>query len=311
MDGPSWEPMHEQILDAVHEVYGRHPGHRALHAKGTLCAGTFVAHRAAAGLTKAAHLQGAEVRVTVRFSNGSGNPEDRDGSQDGRGMATKFYLPDGETTDIVAISRTVFFARTPEDFLGLMEARKPDPETGQPDMEKLGAWLGEHPEAGAAVQEQLAAKPPESYARVAYFSIHAYRFTNADGDERWVRYRWDPDAGEAVISDDEDAAAKSRDYLQEEIRERLAAGPVAFRLFAQLGEEGDDPTDPTVAWPDEREQVELGRLELTGLDDVRERDGDICVFDPMRVVDGIEPSEDRILHARRPSYAVSVNRRTG
>jgi catalase len=309
MEGPSWEPLHERILDAVAEVYGRHPGKRALHAKGTLCAGTFVAEPAAAALTKAAHLQGDEVRVTVRFSNGSGDPEARDGSQDGRGMATKFYLPEGDTTDIVAISRTAFFVRTPEDFLGFMEARRPDPETGQPDMEKLGAWLGDHPEAGPAVQEQLAAKPPESYGRVTYYSIHAYRFTSADGEERWVRYRWEPDAGEADLSDEE-AAEKSRDYLHEEIRERLAEGPVAFRLFAQIGEEGDDPTDPTVAWPDEREQVELGRLELTGLDEVRERDGDICVFDPMRVTDGIEPSEDRILHARRPSYAVSVDRRS-
>src|SRR4051794_16808112 len=122
MEGPGWEPIHEQILDAVSEVYGRHSGRRALHSKGTLAAGTFAADPGATGLTTAPHLQGDEVKATVRFSNGSGNPEQPDNAQDGRGMATKFYLPNGDTTDIVAISRKQFFVRTREDFLAFMQA---------------------------------------------------------------------------------------------------------------------------------------------------------------------------------------------
>jgi hypothetical protein len=31
----------------------------------------------------------------------------------------------------------------------------------------------------------------------------------------------------------------------------------------------------------------------------------------MRVTDGIEPSDDQILHVRRPAYSVSVERRAG
>ena len=42
----------EQAVDAVNEVFGRHPGYRALHAKGTLCKGTFTAMPDAAGLTQ-------------------------------------------------------------------------------------------------------------------------------------------------------------------------------------------------------------------------------------------------------------------
>ena len=40
-----------------------------------------------------------------------------------------------------------------------------------------------------------------------------------------------------------------------------------------------------------------------------EADGPI-VFDPMRLTDGIEPSEDKILAARPPAYSVSIERRT-
>jgi catalase len=66
-----------------------------------------------------------------------------------------------------------------------------------------------------------------------------------------------------------------------------------------------------VAWPGSREQVVAGRLELTGPEQEREQGGDVLVFDPTRVVDGIELSEDPILRFRRRAYAVSVERRSG
>lgn len=302
--------LEEQIVDAIQDVGGRHEGQRAVHAKGTLCAATFTPADGAAEVCRAAHFQDGEVRAHVRFSNGSGDPKGRDAAQDGRGIGVKLYLPDGTTTDIVALSRRQFFVRTPEDFLEFTRARKPDPQTGQPDMEKLGAFLGAHPEAGPAVQEQLQSKPPVSYANVAFNGIHAFRLTAPDGTQRWVRYRLQPAAGEAVLSDEE-AAERDRDYLQQDIAQRLEQGPVVFTLFAVVAQDGDPLEDPTLAWPADRESIELGRLELTGIATDRERDGDILVMDPTRVTDGIEPSADPILHARADVYAESVYRRSG
>jgi catalase len=86
---------------------------------------------------------------------------------------------------------------------------------------------------------------------------------------------------------------------------------VRWRLTARLAADDDAIDDPTVPWPDDRETVELGTLELTGLDTSRERDGDVLVFDPTRVTDGIELSGDQILRFRPEAYAVSVFRRTG
>jgi catalase len=302
----------EQLVDAINDVSGRHPGYRAAHAKGTLCAGTFTPSAAARELTRAAHMQGPPVRVTVRFSNGSGDPGAPDGERrDGRGMAIKFYLPDGGTTDIVSITIPVFFVRTPEDFLGFTRARKEDPETGEIDMEKVGAFLAEHPETAAALQLILPTfVPPRSYGTCAFNSLHAFQLVDGPGDGRFVRYRLEPEAGVQTVPEDEiDALAP--DYLQDEIRERLEREPVRFRLLARLAEEGDPLDDPTVAWPDERELVELGTIELTGLDTSREVGDDVLVFDPTRVTDGIELSDDRILRVRGPAYSVSVERRTG
>jgi catalase len=303
--------LEEQIVDAIQDVGGRHEGHRAVHAKGTLCAATFTPTPEAAEICRAAHFAGGPVRAHVRFSNGSGDPRGRDAAQDGRGIGVKLYLDDGTTTDIVGISRRQFFVRTPEDFLEFTRARKPDPETGEPDMEKLGAFLGAHPEAGPAVQEQLLSKPPVSYATTEFNGLHAFRYTAPDGTRRWVRWHLEPSAGVQVVEDDEAAAALDRDYLQHEIAERLAGGPVVFDLVVAVARDGDPIDDPTLAWPDDRETVELGRLEVTGLAADRERDGDVLVFDPMRVTDGIEPSADPILHARADVYAESVFRRSG
>jgi catalase len=295
----------EQAVDAINDIFGRHPGHRAAHAKGTLLAGTFTPSNS--GLTRAGHMQDEPVRVTARVSNGSGDPGTPDHEREGRGLAVKFYLPDGTRTDVVCLSLPCFLARTPEDFIEFTRARRPDPQTGQPDMEKLGAYLSAHPEALPAIQATLGADPPESYATVAYNSIHAFRWTAADGSSRFVRYRFEPEAGERMISDEE-AKQRGPDYLQEEIAGREVA---AFRMLVVIAGDGDPVDDSTAAWPDERERVEVGRLELAGPDAERERGGDILVFDPTRVTDGIELSGDPILRFRPEAYSASVVRRSG
>jgi catalase len=289
----------EEIVDAINDLSGVHPGHRAAHSKGTLLTGTFTPNGTGASLTTASHMDGDPVKVTARFSNGGGDPNVPDYAREGRGMAVKFYLADGEKTDIVALSMPCFFVRTPEDFLDFTRARK-DPERLMPD------WLGAHPEAMAGIQAALSAEPPASYATATYNSIHSYRWVDAGGGSRFVRYRWEPEAGEQTLSP-EDAKALGRDYLQEEI---VARGESAFRLQVIIATDEDAVDDPTVAWPEERQHVEVGRLVLDGPELEREQDGDVLVMDPTRVTDGIELSDDPILRFRGPAYSVSVERRT-
>jgi catalase len=292
------DPLAVEAVDAINAISGVHAGHRAAHAKGTLLSGTFAPTAEASALTTAAHMQGEPTRVTVRFSNGGGDPGIPDYAREGRGMAVKWYLPDGTKTDIVALTLPCFFVRTPEDFIAFTKARL-DPEKLMPD------FLGAHPESLPAIQAALGADPPESYATCTYNAIHSFRWIDADGRSRWVRYRFEPEAGERTLSGEE-AKARGRDYLQEEI---LARGDTVFRLRVILGEEGDAVEDPTVAWPEDRSTVEVGRLILTGPETERERHGDILVFDPTRMTPGIELSDDPILHFRPRAYSASVERR--
>jgi catalase len=301
--------LFRQIVDTFNELYGAHEGHRAVHAKGALCAATFTPTPGAAALTKAEHMQGRAVRAHVRFSNAGGDPTKPDWTREGRGMAVKLYLENG-TTDIVAVTVPVFIARTPEDFLEVTRTRIPDPATGKPDDEKIGKYLEAHPEAMGSIMAALSAQPPESYLRLVYHGIHAFRFEDARGGSRWVRYRWEPELGEAFL-DPKEAKQRDPSYLRADLEARLGEGPVGMVLSAQIADEGDPIDDPTAAWPDERERVEIGRLEITGLSFDREQDGDVLVFDPTRVTDGIGLSRDEILNARPHAYAESVFRRSG
>jgi catalase len=303
------EDLSERLVDALNGAYGVHAGHRAAHAKGVLCAATFTPSPAAGAISRAAHFQGAPTRAHVRFSNGGGDPTVPDTTRDARGVALKLYLDDGTTTDVIGITLPCFFTRTPEDLIAFNIARRPDPETGAPDMGKVGAFLAEHPETVPAVTAAITLPMPASYATLMYNALHAFKFVAPDGSVRHARYHFVPAAGEASISDEE-AAERGEHYLRDELEERLAAGPAVFHLDLELAVDGDPIEDPTAIWPEDRERVRVGELEITGLATDRETDGDILVFDPSRLTDGIEMTGDQILQARSDAYRVSVTRRT-
>jgi catalase len=295
----------EQSTAAANAVFGAHRGHRALHAKGTLLKGWFTATAEAARLTSAGHMRGSPVPVTVRVSNGGGNPAVPDYAPDVRGLAVKVYLPDGARTDIVAQSAPRFPVRTPEAFIELLHAQKPGPAMAW----KLPAFLARHPEALTRIPPNVPAlRPIASYATCNYYAVHAFKWIDSEGGSRYVRYTLRPEAGDVRIGPRE-ARRRGRDYLQEEIRERVAAGPARFTLELQIAGAGDDVDDPASKWPKERERVNAGTLEITALETERETDGDVLVFDPTRVVEGIELSNDPVLLFRPKAYSDSVARR--
>jgi catalase len=296
----------EQATDAANDAFGRHPGFRALHAKGTLLKGTFTATPEAARLTRAGHMQGEPIPATIRVSNGGGNPDAPDYAPDVRGLAVKLYLSDGARTDIVAQSAPRFPVHTPDAFVKLLHAQHPGPAMAW----KFPLFLARHPEALRSLPANLPSlRPPTSYAACRYYAIHAYRFLDSEGGSRYVRYTFLPEAGEERIGP-RDAKRRGRDYLQKDIRDRVAAGPVRFTLELQIAAPGDDVDDPASVWPKDRERVRAGLLEIMDLETERETGGDVLVFDPTRVVDGIELSDDPVLQFRAAAYSESVARRT-
>ena len=296
----------DQAIEAIRATGGAQPGNRALHAKGKLYRGTFAATPEAARLSRAAHLSGVTVPALIRFSSGSGNPRQPDNAPGVRGMAVKFTLPDGSTTDVSTQTAKLFPAGTPDGFVSLLKAMRPGPTAPL----RLIGYIATHPgfvKALPVVKE--ANKVPASYGTVAYHGLHAFRWTAADGSDRFVRYHLQPVAGEQFLAPDV-AKGKDADFLIEELDKRLASQPVRFDYQVQIAAHGDSTVDPSKPWQS-TQTVTVGTLEITAADTEREHGGDIVVFDPMRVTDGIEPSDDPVLRFRTLAYSASVKLRTG
>ncbi|GAC1655033.1 MAG: catalase family peroxidase [Candidatus Dormibacteraceae bacterium] len=294
-----------RAVDQLTANYGGTNRHRAAHAKGFCVTGTFEPTKAAGDICRAEHFH-RKVPVTVRFSNGSGNLGAADHHVDGRGMAVKFHLPGGGETDIVSLTQSVFFVRTPADFLELTTARRPDPATGRADPHAIGTFMIRHPESERALVETMTAAPAASFAQLEFHAIHAFLLRDEDGHETAVRYHWRPETGAAALTREE-AKQRGPDHLRPEMAARLDGGPVAYRLELEVAEPGDDLNDPTAGWPDERRRITAGHLELTALSD--EENCEPLVFDPTRLTDGIKASDDPILNFRPLAYSVSIERR--
>jgi catalase len=303
-----------ELVAAVHHAEGgRFAGHRAAHAYGRIYAGTFTATPFAKTLSRAAHFQGNSVRATARLSGTSGDPNTKPSSV--VAMATKFYLPDGTVTDLIAITLPAFFARTPGEFLAFTEAQAKaktlDPKTGKPDLSELMAFAAKHPNAAKVLQLLKSQPALVSFAQVSYRPLHTFCFVNASGVGRWARYHWEPEAGVAG-QPIEELEKQPHDYLYDEFEERLRAGPVAFRLELQLARDADPVDDPSAMWPDDRERAVVGRLELVRPITEAEIGDPVMMHDPTAVTDGIEISpDDQIIAVRRGAYLTSVAERTG
>jgi len=297
----------QDLIAQFDQMFGVHAGYRPAHAKGLMLAGTFKPAAMARELTKAPHVARESTPVTVRFSNSTGLPQLPDNVADAnpRGLAIRFNLAEHVHTDIVSHSTDGFPTRDGYEFLEFLQAAVAsgaDVHSPKP----IEQFLGTHPAALAFVQ---APKPfPSSLARQTYFAVTAFAFTNADGVMRNGRYRIVPVEGNDYLTDDQ-VAAISANYHFDELAERVAKEPAKFKIKVQVAGPGDTVDDATVHWPESREVVEFGTMELTEVIPDSLAQQKHIIFDPIPRVEGIEASADPLLELRAAIYLLSGRRR--
>ncbi|KAF9483742.1 heme-dependent catalase [Pholiota conissans] len=310
MPFPSDETIVATAGDLVAEMqglFGKHPGFRPAHAKGTLLSGSFKPTPEAAALSIAPHFNNASTPILVRFSNSTGIPNipDTDHHAEPRGIAVRFTLGDRVHTDIISHSTPFFPVRTGAEFLEFFKAIKASPD-GAPAPTPVQKFVMSHPSALAFVK---APKPsPTSFAKEPYFSVTAFKLIDKAGKETYIRYQFVPELGVETLSD-EDLAAKGANYLQDEIKERAVSTPFSFKLLAQVAEEGDTVDDATVHWSESRKLVHLGTLTVNAVVPDGEKESKYIIFDPIPRVAGVEPSADPLLEMRAAVYLLSGRQR--
>ena len=295
-----------QLVDALNLVFGKQTDNRAVHAKGIVLHGRFIPSSAAADLSRAPHFQKNAVPLTVRFSDFAGIPTipDNNGLANPRGLALKFKLPDGKDTDLVTHSFNGFPAPTADDFRQFLIALGTSgPGVAHPT--PADTYLEAHPVAKTFLETQKL--PPVSYGTLSYFGVNTFKFTNAHGVSRYGRYRIVPQAGEQLLTA-EQAKQAPPGYLADEIRQRTAHAPVRFRMLVQLSADGDRLEDPSIAWPETRQTIDVGVIEITSVAADSDAEQRALMFLPTALPAGIEAA-DPMIAARSAAYPVSYARR--
>ncbi|AUD05769.1 catalase family peroxidase [Spirosoma pollinicola] len=294
-----------QVVDMFHTAFGKHDS-RAVHAKGFILAGSFTPAPEARTLTKAAHLQGSSLPVLVRFSDFTGIPDipDTVGASHPRGMAIKFQMPENQSTDIIFHSFNGFPVSTTDEFKVMLEAIGANRE-GNPA--PLNQFLAKHPIAKTFLTTQKPFTP--SWGTLAYFGVNSFKFTNKAGQSQFIRYQIIPEAGEQFLTAQQ-VAKLGPNYLQEEIKERVANKPVVFKLYAQVAQKGDKIEDPSIAWPDSRKRVLLGTVTITKVAANTVAEDKTLFFNPNNIPEGINLADPMLLDRAR-AYPISVGGRQG
>jgi len=302
------KPMTEKelvhaIFDTMRQVHGVKPGYRVVHAKGIICQGTFTPSKDAATISRAAHFQGVAVPVTVRLSDGNPDPIIPDNTPNAgpRGMVIRFKLPNGDETDIIALSVNGFAVSTGEEFLALEKAVvATDPS--KPHPWPIEEFLGAHPSALRFVKGTQVV--PASFATETFFPNDAFMFVNKAGVKQAGRYQIIPSAGQHNLSDEE-AKTKPEGFLFDDLKTRLAAGPIEYHLVVQLPNAGDTTRDPSIIWPEDRKTMDMGTISITSVVPDSSAVEKELAFDPTNLTDGIELSDDPFPRLRSKVYALA------
>ena len=303
---------------------------RPIHTRGVGAKGYFEASPVARSFSASEPFAGERVPVTVRFSNGSGAVERRDGWSDIRGMATRFHLAGPSDWDLIAMTLPEFFTPDAPTTLDFLKASQPTPYKGETPWQKLRDYLSlkvpkRDPYPGETISPDDGAKryaddhvhaqlgvfqagtigAPVSYACAAYHAVHTFIVTDPDGVRRWVRFTWQPVAG--VLNTDPAQPIRD-DYLPGELRKRLSGRETArMSLMMAIGEAGDDVNDSTTPWPLHRTRVVMGELTLTDVPDEHAQTHEIetMSYNPWLLPEGIEASDDPVLAIRKEAYEIS------
>src|SRR6266478_5836961 len=298
-----------RFTDGFEQVNRVHSGFRRNHAKGVGVSGFFESNGNGVRLSKAVVFRPGHVPVLGRFSLGGGQPYAADTPDAVRGLGLQFSLPDGELWRTAMINLPVFPFRTPEAFYENLVASAPDPATGKPDPAGMKALLERHPETARALAVIKSQPIASGFDNTTFHALNAFRFTSSAGVSVPVRWLLEPAQPFEAAS----AAPGSRDrnYLFDALIAQVQRQPLRWHLILTIGQPGDPTRDATVAWPPDRERVDVGTLTLDRVEAEETSPARDINFDPLVLPAGIAPSDDPLLSARSAVYSRSFTRREG
>jgi catalase len=306
--------LREKITHFDHE---RIP-ERVVHARGSGAHGYFQVYESMAEYTRAGFLNDPSRRtpVFVRFSTVLGSRGSADTVRDVRGFATKFYTDEG-VYDLVGNNIPVFFIQDAIKFPDIIHAGKPEPHHEMPQAatahDTFWDFISLVPESMHVVMWALSDRAiPRSYRMMEGFGVHTFRFVNAQGTGRFVKFHWKPLLGvhSLVWDEAQQLAGKDPDYHRRDLWEAIQQGDYPeYEFGVQILEEADefkfafDVLDATKLWPEELVPVRrIGKMTLNRNPDNFFAETEQVAFHTGHLVPGIDVTNDPLLQGRLFSY---------
>jgi catalase len=315
--------LREKITHFDHE---RIP-ERIVHARGSAAHGFFECTKALTDITRASLFAevGKQTPVFVRFSTVLGERGSTDTARDVRGFAVKFYTDEGNW-DLVGNNMPVFFIQDAMKFPDLVHAAKPEPHFAMPQAgtahDTFWDFASLMPEITHMLMWAMSDRAiPRSYRMMQGFGVHTYRFVNAKGESRFVKFHWNPEAGTHSLVWDEAVkiSGADSDFHRRDLWEAIEAGAypeweLGLQIFTEEQAEAFtfDVLDATKIVPEELVPVvPVGRLVLNRNPDNFFAETEQVAFCVAHVVPGIDFSNDPLLAGRIHSYVDTQISRLG
>ncbi|WP_313625443.1 catalase family peroxidase [Kosakonia sp.] len=297
----------DKLVNVLQQAGGEHPGYRRNHAKGLCVTGRFISNGNASTLSRASVFAVGETPVTGRFAIAGGNPAAPDYAVPVRSLALAFQLANGEQWRTGMNAMPFFPVSTVEQFYELQVASLPDAATGKPDAGKFKAFVQNNPEVAPFLAWAKQNVPSSSWASDRFNSLNAFRFMDKADVAHLVRWSMVPHTDYQPISADE---KRDNNFLQTDLKQRLAQGPLKWDLLITVAQPGDDGSNAAKVWPADRQTINAGTLVLTRATEQQYGPCNDINYDPLILPDGIAASDDPLLNARSAAYAKSYNART-
>ncbi|MGB3554145.1 MAG: catalase [Jannaschia sp.] len=315
--------LREKIFHFDHE---RIP-ERVVHARGYGAHGYFETTEAIPELTRAHLLQetGRKVPAFVRFSTVAGSQGSPDLARDVRGFAVKLYTEEGNW-DIVGNNIPVFFIQDAIKFPDLIHSAKPAPDRGFPQAQtahdNFWDFISLMPEAMHMVMWAMSDRTiPRSFRFMEGFGIHTFRFVNADGESRFVKFHWKPKQGVQSVLWDEAVKINGADpdFHRRDLWDAIQKGDFPeWELGVQVFDDAFadafpfDVLDATKLIPEEDVPVRVvGRLVLDRVVDNFFAETEQVAFCTQNIVPGVDFTNDPLLQGRNFSYLDTQTKRLG
>jgi catalase len=299
---------------------------RAVHARGVGAHGYFEAYGNATELTKAHFLQpGVVTPVFTRFSTVAGSRGASDLARDVRGFAVKFYTQEG-VYDLVGNNMPVFFIQDSIKFPDFVHAVKPEPHNEIPQgasaHDTFYDFISTNPESTHMLLWAMSDRAlPRSLRMMEGFGVHTFRFVNAEGKWRFVKFHWKPLLGTHSVLWDEaqQISGKDQDFHRRDLWANIEMGAYPeWELGVQVVEEEDehkfdfDILDSTKLIPEELVPVQaIGKMVLNRNVDNYFAETEQVAFCLSHIVPGIDFSNDPLLQGRLFSYLDTQLKRLG